>query len=527
PQEFEAEIPGRGRVRLRNLIAKAVGRSPDVIVVMAHRDDAGTGPGANDNASGTAALIELARAYARARAGASCEQGLSVCPAHTIVFVSTDGGAFGALGAAHFANDPAYRDRIVAVIDLDAIATRAPPRLLLSGDLPRSPPASLVQTAAERILEQAGRAPARPSAIRQLVDLGFPFSLYEHAPFVARGVPALTLTTAGDRPPPSFGDSGARLSGASLEVMGRSAQALVASLDQGLELEPGSPTYVYLGSRLVRGWAVQLVLIAALLPFLAAAVDLFARCRRRRIPLLPALRSFRSRLGFWLFAGLLFGVFAVLGAWPDGAARPLSPESAAAGDWPALGLVAFAIPLLLAWLAARERLLPQGRVEVTEELAGYTAALLVLAVLALVVIATNAFALLFLLPSLHAWIWLPQVCDRRVALRLGVFAAGLAGPLLLLGSFALRFGLGFDTPWYLATLVAVGYVELSTVIVFLVWLAASAQLATLAVRRYGPYPSAAERPRLGMVRTVIGRALRTVRARRRHEPDDGSRALEG
>ncbi|MGH3129739.1 MAG: hypothetical protein ACRDNX_02875, partial [Gaiellaceae bacterium] len=49
PQEFEAEIPGRGRVRLRNLIAKAVGRSPDVIVVMAHRDDAGTGPGANDN----------------------------------------------------------------------------------------------------------------------------------------------------------------------------------------------------------------------------------------------------------------------------------------------------------------------------------------------------------------------------------------------------------------------------------------------------------------------------------------------
>ena len=58
-------MPGLGRVRLRNIAAVAPGQSPDVIVVMAHRDDIGTGPGANDNASGTAALIELARAYAQ------------------------------------------------------------------------------------------------------------------------------------------------------------------------------------------------------------------------------------------------------------------------------------------------------------------------------------------------------------------------------------------------------------------------------------------------------------------------------
>ena len=46
-------------------MAVAPGQSPDVIVVMAHRDDTGVGPGANDNASGTAALLELARTYAR------------------------------------------------------------------------------------------------------------------------------------------------------------------------------------------------------------------------------------------------------------------------------------------------------------------------------------------------------------------------------------------------------------------------------------------------------------------------------
>ena len=80
---------------------------------------------------------------------------------------------------------------------------------------------------------------------------------------------------------------------------------------------------------------------------------------------------------------------------------------------------------------------------------------------ALLVVATNPFALIFLLPSLHAWLWLPQV-RRQAALgsRRPLLAAGFLGPLLLLGSFALRFGLGLDAPWYLAELTAIGYVPL-------------------------------------------------------------------
>ena len=83
-EPFTAVIPGKGRVRLQNLVAEAVGRSSQTIVVMAHRDDDGTGQGANNNASGTAALVELARAYS-----------VRVTPAHTILFLSTDGGSFG------------------------------------------------------------------------------------------------------------------------------------------------------------------------------------------------------------------------------------------------------------------------------------------------------------------------------------------------------------------------------------------------------------------------------------------------
>ena len=68
-------------------------------MITAHRDNSGEGPSANDNASGTGALIELARSYASV-GGTTLAQAQ---PAHTLVFVSTDGGAFGALGAARFA----------------------------------------------------------------------------------------------------------------------------------------------------------------------------------------------------------------------------------------------------------------------------------------------------------------------------------------------------------------------------------------------------------------------------------------
>src|SRR6185436_9639983 len=50
---FAATVPGRGRLAFTNLSVVAPGRSPNAIVVMAHRDNSGAGAGANDNASGT------------------------------------------------------------------------------------------------------------------------------------------------------------------------------------------------------------------------------------------------------------------------------------------------------------------------------------------------------------------------------------------------------------------------------------------------------------------------------------------
>ena len=518
PQPFTADVPGYGRIRLQNLIATVRGRSDRRIVVTAHRDALPLGPGANDNASGTAALIVLARSYAAPPDEEDERQG----PAHTIVFVSTDGGALGSLGAAHFAETEG--EEVDAVISLDAIAGTGPPRLQFAGDRPRSPSWTLVRTASLRITEQTGRAPQRPSMLRQLVDFAFPLNLYEQSPFVGRGISAVSITSGDDAPPPAAEDT-TIVARDRLGQLGRAAQTLVGSVDQGLEVDQGGAPYVFLGTRAIRGWAIQLVLVAALLPFLAATVDLFARCRRRRIPLGPAVRSYLSRLGFWLFVGLVFAVVARAGGWPQGDAIAIPPQTEAARVWPLGALAVIGVAAAVGWIVARDRLVPRRPVTLEEELAGHTAALLMLGLIGVLVVAVNAFALIFVLPSLHLWLWLPQLRDRPVWIRASLVVAGFVGPFLLLWSIANRLDLGPDAIAYVLELTAIGYVPVPFVLLFLGWLAVAGQLLTLTAGRYAPYPSAEERPPRGPVRRLLRAGVLAVE---RHRASvDERRALEG
>src|SRR5712691_3193432 len=170
-ERFSAVIPGRGRVQLQNLVAEAVGRSPRTIVLMAHRDNDGRGQGANANASGTAMLIQLARAYGAPPGFPSGR----LRPNHTILFLSTDGGAFGGLGAAWFAAHSPLRHDVAAVVNLDAVGGRGRMRVEIAGDIPRGPAETFLETVAARAAAETGRRPARPGLVRQLVDLGFPF----------------------------------------------------------------------------------------------------------------------------------------------------------------------------------------------------------------------------------------------------------------------------------------------------------------------------------------------------------------
>ena len=105
--------------------------------------------------------------------------------------------------------------------------------------------------------------------------------------------------------------------------------------------------------------------------------------------------------------------------------------------------------------------------------------------------------------------------ERALPLRAAVLAAGFAGPALLLWSFAGRYGLGFDAPWYVARLFVLGYAPFPLFAIGLAWAAAAGQLAALAGGRYAPYPSASERRPRGPIRETIRRIVLAQRRRRR------------
>lgn len=490
-EAFTATVRGRP-VTLVNLVAENGGLSPQrgVIVVMAHRDDSGTGAGLNDNASGTGALIELARSYAPS---------LSAQPnslPYSIAFVSTDGAEDGALGAAHFADEASTRRNAVAVINLDSIGGKGSPRLEFGGDTPRSPAPGLLATL-QTALKESGATTTRPGTLDQLVNLGFPFNAYEQAPFVSNGTPAVTITTARDRPAEASRTQ--RLRVARLTEAGLATENAVNAIEEGA-LAQGPSSYLFVGQRLIRGWAIELVLIAMLLPFIAAAVDLFARCRRRRIPIAPALRSYRSRLVFWILGGLAFLLFAAVGFLGDTHGRPAPLNDV---RWPTGALLVLALLGVASWLVLRDRLVPRRAIRTEEELAGYTAALLALSVVGLLVAATNPYALVFLLPCLHFWLWLPHVHTRPRAVRVLVLLVGLAGPAYLVWTFATHYRLGWDAPWYIAQLFAVGYAPRTLFVIALAWLAAASQMFALAGNRYAPYPAPGEAPRRGPIRDLI------------------------
>ena len=413
---------------------------------------------------------------------------------------------------------------MIAVVNLDAVAGSGLPRLELAGDTARSPSASLVETVRAAARAADRREPGRPSALRQLVDLGLPVQP------VRAGAVRLPRRPGGDRSPPAptgpgIGDR-TRLNAARLGQVGRATQNVVDALEQGIALAPGPSSYVYLGSRIVRGWAIEIVLVAMLLPFLVSdrrpvrALPATAHRGRSRPPELPQparllgldgrrLRAVRGRSGSGRTgSGGRRRSPGSRGRWAASSGSESSPGSA--GSSPATGSC------------------PAGAILPEEQLAGHTAALLALGVVALLVVATNPFALVFLLPSLHAWLWLPQVRGRAFALRAAVLLVGFAGPALLLWSFASRYGLGLDAPWYIAWLYALGYAPSPGFLVGLAWAAAAAQLVALSVGRYAPYPAASERPPRGPLRETVRRLVLAQRRRHlAHAPVEAERALHG
>jgi Zn-dependent M28 family amino/carboxypeptidase len=211
---WRADLPDLGTVELRNVVTVVPGRAEEAIVLVAHRDNAGGNAEFGDNASGTAALIEIARGYAPQ------ETAPAPLPLRTLVLVSTDGGAYGGAGAARFVDESPYADAAIAAVVLDGLAGRGRPRFAIAGGSSTTAPRTLVGTAVARVEEQTRARPRIPSVLRQLVDLGIPFAAGEQGPFLEHGVAAVTLTTDDpDDPDVPAGDAPGQLAAARLGAL--------------------------------------------------------------------------------------------------------------------------------------------------------------------------------------------------------------------------------------------------------------------------------------------------------------------
>jgi hypothetical protein len=497
---WSEDLADLGTVELRNVVTVVPGRSDETIVLVAHRDNAGTARTLGDNASGTSALIELARGFAPQAFGPDPS------PQRTLVLVSTDAGAYGGAGAERFAATSPLAQSAIATIVLDGLGGSGRPRIAIAGDEPVSPARALVRTAAARVEEQAGVSPELPSVPTQLVDLGLPFAGGEQGRFLGHDLAAVTLTTREpDEPSIPAGDPAAPLDTRRLGQLGRATESLLSSLDDSVGGAFRTPDSLFLGDRAASGWSVRLALVLAVVPFALGLVDLIVRGRRRRLPFRPALRALRARLGVVLLGGMLVWLGAVLGVFPTGAPLPLSPLSDVLESPPIGGLILLGCTLAVVWLATRGRLTPTVPPTAAERLAGLAVALATAGAVAVAVALTKPYALVFVLPSLYAWLWLPL--ERRLLHRLSLFVLGLAGPILALFLLANELGVSIvGAALYAVGLATVGYLSLGSVLLFIVWAAAAAQVGALALGRYAPYAGGAEPPPPGTLRRTLRRS---------------------
>lgn len=121
-----------------NVVGLVPGTDPaladEYVVLSAHFDHVGIGApdaegdsiynGADDNASGTSVLLEVAQAF----------QAVTEGPARSVVFLAVSGEEKGLLGAAHYADEPTVpAEGIVANINLDMVGRNSPDTVIAVG----------------------------------------------------------------------------------------------------------------------------------------------------------------------------------------------------------------------------------------------------------------------------------------------------------------------------------------------------------------------------------------------------------
>ncbi len=154
----------------RNVIATVPGTMNEAVVIGAHYDHLGTDgkkvfTGADDNASGTAVVIEMARRFAKKPAK------------RTVVLVAFSGEEMGLLGSKFFVNNAPVYEPAVAMINMDMVG-RLRERLIVFG-----------ADTGDKFKEYLADSPIKIAFNKDAVGPS------DHTSFVLKGVPSVHLFT--------------------------------------------------------------------------------------------------------------------------------------------------------------------------------------------------------------------------------------------------------------------------------------------------------------------------------------------
>ena len=181
-----------------NVVATLAGSSDEMVVLGAHYDSVADGPGANDNASGTATVLELARTLPAAELPA------------TIRIVLFGAEEIGLVGSRYYVDSLSMqeRERIVSMLNFDMVGVGEQPMVGGTDDL--------VQLAQEIAGEQGV----------QVGELGSDLDgRSDHAPFLEAGVPTLFFHRLDDPRYHTAGDRSEYVEAEGIDVAGRLALA--------------------------------------------------------------------------------------------------------------------------------------------------------------------------------------------------------------------------------------------------------------------------------------------------------------
>jgi Zn-dependent M28 family amino/carboxypeptidase len=175
-----------------NIVGRIDGtkRPDETVIYSAHWDHLGVGQpdakgdkiynGAVDNATGTAALIELGRAFAKAPK-----------PERSVVFLSVTAEEKGLLGSEYYASKPLYPlGKTVAVLNMDALDPHGPARNFTTSG-------SAKQELLDELIDTAKKLGNLDYVTDPKPEAGH-FFRSDHFPFAKRGVPAVSFGSGND-----------------------------------------------------------------------------------------------------------------------------------------------------------------------------------------------------------------------------------------------------------------------------------------------------------------------------------------